>query len=51
MAPGVYRAALALPDPEPRLAGKAEYAIRLANRGVWQAATGDNALGWRIVVR
>jgi hypothetical protein len=50
MRPGAYKAYLALPDPEPRLRSRPEYAIRLANRGVWRPATGENALNWRIEV-
>ncbi|MEM9697072.1 MAG: DUF4832 domain-containing protein, partial [Myxococcota bacterium] len=33
--PGRYDLALALPDPEPRLADDPRYAVRLANRDVW----------------
>ncbi len=33
---GDYRVLLALPDPEPRLYPRAEYAIRLANQNTWQ---------------
>lgn len=33
---GDYRVLLALPDPEPKLYPRAEYAIRLANQGTWQ---------------
>lgn len=47
---GNYEAFLALPDPEPRLRSRPEYAIRFANSGAWQPRTGDNALGWRIDV-
>ncbi len=41
---GDYRLFLNLPDPSPRLRGRPEYSIRLANRGVWEAATGYNDL-------
>lgn len=51
MPAGAYQAFLALPDPDPRLSSRAEYAIRLANLGVWRPATGENALNWRISVR
>jgi Domain of unknown function (DUF4832)/Domain of unknown function (DUF4874) len=34
---GDYRISLALPDPEPNLYPRAEYAIRLANNNTWQA--------------
>ncbi len=33
---GDYRVLLALPDPEPKLYPRAEYAIRLANKNTWQ---------------
>lgn len=41
---GDYRILLALPDPEPKLYPRAEYAIRLANQGTWQE-NGTNNLG------
>jgi Domain of unknown function (DUF4832)/Domain of unknown function (DUF4874) len=40
---GDYRVWLALPDPEPNLYARAEYAIRFANKNTWQAS-GVNAL-------
>jgi hypothetical protein len=43
--PGAYRFALWLPDSSPRLRQRPEYAVRLANEGVWDAATGLNWLG------
>ncbi len=47
LAPGVYRLALRLPDEAPSLAGRPEYAIRLASEGVvWDPALGGaNVLG------
>ena len=42
--PGTYQLLLNLPDPEPTLRARPEYSIRLANAGVWQAATGYNDL-------
>jgi hypothetical protein len=36
---------LAFPDPQPSLYDRPEYAIRLANSGMWEAETGFNALG------
>jgi hypothetical protein len=39
---GTYRLSLWLPDPAPRLRNRPEYAIRLANQGVWDARTGLN---------
>ncbi|MFN3414170.1 MAG: DUF4832 domain-containing protein [Thermoanaerobaculum sp.] len=42
---GTYTLSLWLPDPSPRLQQDPRYAIRLANEGVWDAATGWNILG------
>ncbi len=42
---GEYRVALALPAPEPSIAADPRYAIRTANLGTWDAATGRNDLG------
>lgn len=50
MPTGRYEVFLHLPDPEPALAPRPEYAIRLANRGVWDGATGYNRLPAEIVV-
>jgi len=33
-----------LADPYPSLAGRSEYAIRLANEGLWEELTGYNDL-------
>ena len=44
MPAGNYRVGLVLPDPEPKLYDRAEYAIRLANKNVWQT-NGVNDLG------
>jgi hypothetical protein len=44
MPAGAYEVLLHLPDPAPRLASRYEYAIRLANQNVWEAATGYNSL-------
>ncbi len=41
---GPYQVLLNLPDPEPGLRGRPEYAIRLANQDVWEPATGYNDL-------
>jgi Domain of unknown function (DUF4832)/Domain of unknown function (DUF4874) len=43
--PGQYEVLLNLPDPMPTLYERPEYAIRLANQDVWEAATGFNQLG------
>jgi hypothetical protein len=42
---GRYRLFLWLPDDAPTLEARPEYAIRLANEKVWDAATGMNELG------
>lgn len=39
-----YRLSLALPDDAPSLAGRPEYAVRLANAGIWDAKEGVNVL-------
>lgn len=41
---GTYTVSLWLPDPAPSLASDPRYAIRLANKGVWDPDTGDNVL-------
>ncbi|WP_432989295.1 DUF4832 domain-containing protein [Dactylosporangium sp. CA-233914] len=48
---GSYRLLLWLPDPQPSLANRPEYAIRLANTGVWEPATGYNDLLHTVTVR
>ena len=47
---GTYALSLALPDPEPTLHDRPEYAIRLANAGLWDAATGSHSLKQSITV-
>lgn len=42
--PGTYQVLLHLYDPEPKLRDRPEYAVRLANTGVWEAQTGMNKL-------
>ena len=48
---GEYDVLLNLPDPAPRLNTRPEYSMQLANVGVWEAATGFNALGAVLAVR
>jgi len=43
--PGHYSVFLALPDPEPSLNDRPEYAIQLATPGLWNPATGRHDLG------
>jgi hypothetical protein len=47
---GDYQVLLKFPDPEPTLYSRPEYAIRLANDGLWEEATGSNVLPTRIAV-
>ena len=44
MLPGEYEASLNLPDPNPLLADRPDYSIRLANDHVWEDETGFNRL-------
>ncbi|MCU0497520.1 MAG: DUF4832 domain-containing protein [Anaerolineae bacterium] len=48
LANGTYQVLLALPDP--MLPNRPEYAIRMANLGIWEASTGLNNLGATITV-
>jgi hypothetical protein len=41
---GVYTLGIRLPDPAPSLRDDVRYAIRFANEGVWDAASGMNVL-------
>jgi hypothetical protein len=50
MPAGAYRLFLNLPDPMPRLRGRPEYSIRLANTGLWEDSTGLNALQHTVIV-
>lgn len=45
LAPGKYELALFLPDDAPSLAAVPEYAIRIADQGIFNVFTGDNTLG------
>lgn len=47
---GQYDLLLALPDPATGLASRPEYAIRLANAGLWEASTGLHALQQAVTV-
>jgi hypothetical protein len=49
-AEGSYALSLALPDPEPALHGRPEYAIRLANSGTWDSGTGENSLKQTVTI-
>jgi hypothetical protein len=45
MAEGTYNVFVFLPDAEASLHDRPEYAVRLANQGVWEEKTGYNDLG------
>lgn len=47
---GMYELLLMLPDPEPTLHDRPEYAIRFANTDVWESDTGMNNLGQLIII-
>lgn len=47
---GTYALNLFLPDPEPALHDRPEYAIRLADVGLWDATTGYNHLNQTITI-
>ena len=47
---GKYDVLLHLPDPAPKLYGRPEYSIRLANENTWEASTGFNKLNHTITV-
>ena len=48
--PGKYDLLLHLPDAEPALSTRPEYAIRLANSRVWEGSTGYNNLRYTLTV-
>jgi Domain of unknown function (DUF4832) len=48
---GEYDILLHLPDAAASLSDRPEYAVRLANPGVWEAATGMNRLAETALVR
>jgi len=50
LATGSYELFLALPDAAATIADDPRYAVRLANEGVWNASTGENALNVAIDV-
>ncbi len=48
--PGEYDVLVNLPDAAPTLRNDPRYSIRFANAGTWEAATGFNNLGLRVIV-
>src|SRR5919199_1883944 len=51
MPSGDYAVLLNLPDPEPQLYPRKDYAIRLANKDVWEKTTGYNSLLKTVSIR
>ena len=50
MAPGTYDLYLYLPDASASIAANPKYAVRFANKDIWQASTGYNILNKQVVV-
>ncbi len=50
MAEGNYSAFLFLADPENRLHDNPDFAIRLANQGLWEDSTGYNSLNHQVTI-
>lgn len=48
--PGEYNLLVNLPDAAPTLRKDSRYSIRFANIGTWEASTGFNKLGLRVIV-
>jgi hypothetical protein len=48
--PGTWALSLALPDDAPSLAAVPAYAVRLADQGLWDPATGRNDLRHSVTV-
>jgi Domain of unknown function (DUF4832)/Domain of unknown function (DUF4874) len=51
MSPGDYEVLLNMPDKYPSINTRSEYAIRVANKDVWEDATGYNNLGYTLTVK
>jgi hypothetical protein len=51
VAAGTYALLLNLADPAPGLAGRPEYAIRLANQNTWEASSGYNNLNSALIIQ
>jgi len=48
--PGTYDVLVNMPDAADTLRNDPRYSIRFANEGTWEAATGFNDLGLRVIV-
>jgi len=51
MKPGMYQLALWLPDASANLQSRPEYAVRLANKEVWDAKKGYNVLNDKLIIK
>jgi hypothetical protein len=51
MKPGKYKLALWLPDASVRLQLRPEYAVRMANKEVWDADKGYNLLTNNLIIQ
>ncbi len=51
MTKGEYEILLNMPDKYPAISTRPEYAIRLANKDVWEETTGYNKLGYSITIQ
>ena len=49
LAEGIYRLGIWMPDLSPSIRSRSEYAVRFANDGVWDQASGINDLGVFVV--
>jgi hypothetical protein len=48
--PGTYQLSIRMPDPHPDLRGDVRYAVRFANQGTWNPASGENGLGISVAI-
>jgi hypothetical protein len=51
MATGTYKLAIWLPDASANLQSRPEYAVRFANKNVWDAAKGYNLLTESLIIK
>ncbi|MEP6929187.1 MAG: hypothetical protein ABI850_04210, partial [Flavobacterium sp.] len=48
---GTYELLLKMEDASSKLTDKPDYCIRLANTGLWEAATGFNKLSQKVTIK
>jgi hypothetical protein len=51
ISPGDYEVLLNMPDKYPSINARSEYSIRLANKDLWEDATGYNKLLYTLTVK